>query len=493
MPTKNKPNLLYIHTDQHTPFVTGCYGDRLVQTPHLDRLAANGVIFENAYCNSPICVPSRMSMLTGRFPYQNRVWTNEHILDSGIPTIAHSWGAAGYHPVLFGRMHSLGPDQLHGYAERYIGDHSPNYVHGPSVDRGVLNGTAGPHRISLEKSGSGQSAYQVHDEYVTAATVDYLNQLGVEQRAGQLEQPFCITVGYMLPHAPFVARKEDFDLYRYTISLPTIDEPFSENLHPHIRWWREHTDIKSVTEIEIRRARAAYWGLVGRIDIMIGEILDALTANNLMENTAIVYTSDHGDMLGEHGLWWKHTFYEHSARVPLIISWPEKIAGNQRRKEVVSALDATATLLEMLDAPPLPGSSGRSLLPLVTEPDATWDNVAFSEYCSDQFCGDQPCFQRMIRRDEWKLVYYHGQESQLFNLNDDPNELRNLAGESRYQEVLKDLTARVLDGWDPHAIAQEMALKRDELAIMKDWAQNINPPESYRWNLIPEMNYLDGV
>ncbi len=491
MTQKNKPNLLYIHTDQHTPFVTGCYGDDLVQTPNLDRLAATGAVFDSAYCNSPICVPSRMSMLTGRFPHQNRVWTNEHSLDSSIPTLAHSLGAAGYHPVLFGRMHSLGPDQLHGYAERYVGDHSPNYLNGPAVDRGALNGTAGPHRISLEKSGAGQSAYQVHDEYVTAATIDYLNQLGVEQRSGLREEPFCITVGYMLPHAPFVARKEDFDLYRDTISMPRIEEPFSDDLHPHIRWWREHTAIKSVTEAEIRRARAAYWGLVTRIDIMIGQILDTLAANDLADNTMIVYTSDHGDMVGEHSLWWKHTFYEHSVRVPLIINWPGVIPGNQRRSEVVGGPDVTATLLDAGVAPPLPGSPGRSLLPLLTRTDATWDNIAFSEYCSDQFCGDQPCFQRMIRRDKWKLVYYHGLEPQLFNLSNDPHELNDLAQDTAHQEIRAELTTQVLAGWDPDDIAEQMALKRDEIAIMKQWVHNINPPESYRWNLKPEMNYLD--
>ena len=153
-----RPNLLYIHSDQHNAHVLGCYGDALIETPNLDRLAAEGTHFTGAYCTSPICVPSRMSMLTGRHPYQNQVWTNNHLLDSGIPTLAHSMGAAGYRPVLIGRMHSIGPDQLHGYAERYVGDHSGNFLGGVAVDRGVLDGTAGPERISLLRSGPGQSA-----------------------------------------------------------------------------------------------------------------------------------------------------------------------------------------------------------------------------------------------------------------------------------------------------------------------------------------------
>ena len=123
----SRPNLLYIHSDQHSPHVTGCYGDDLVDTPNLDQLAANGVVFDNAYCSSPICVPSRMSMLSGRHPFQNEVWTNEHALESRIPTIAHAMGAVGYQPELVGRMHALGPDQLHGYAARFVGDHGANH------------------------------------------------------------------------------------------------------------------------------------------------------------------------------------------------------------------------------------------------------------------------------------------------------------------------------------------------------------------------------
>lgn len=185
----NRPNLLYIHTDQHSPHVTGCYGDPLVQTPNLDKLAASGALFENCYCVSPICVPSRMSMLSGKHPYQNEVWTNEHMLDSGIPTLAHSMGAAGYHPVLIGRMHSLGPDQLHGYAERLFGDHGPNYIGGTGPSRGVLDGTSGPHRISLERSGAGQSGYQVHDEYVTAGDlISSRVQVGIADVAFRIPQ-----------------------------------------------------------------------------------------------------------------------------------------------------------------------------------------------------------------------------------------------------------------------------------------------------------------
>ena len=480
-----RPNLLYIHSDQHNPAVTGCYGDPLVQTPHLDGLAARGVVFDSVYCPSPICVPSRMSMLNGRYPYENEVWTNSHILDSGSPTFAHAMGAAGYRPVLIGRMHSLGPDQLHGYAERLVGDHGSNYLGGKGVDHGALTGTAGPARVSLEKSGPGQSAYQVHDEDVTVATVDYLNRLGVRKRAGVLDEPFSISVGFMLPHQPFVARWEDYNLYEGGMTMPRHPEPFSDELHPYFRWWRERCGIVAVSDAEILRARTAYWALVTRMDRMIGEILNALQENGLAENTVILYMSDHGEQVGEHGLWWKQTFYEDSVRVPTILSWPGVLPEGERCDRVVSSLDLNATMIDALDAPALPNSRGRSVLPLLREEGTEWEDIAFSEYCTDE-----GCYHRMIRSGAWKLNYYHGQPPQLFNLKEDPAELHDRAGDVTCRETLETLTQRVLDGWDAEDIAAKMEVKRSETKILAGWGRQTQPAEQYRWNLLPEMDYL---
>ncbi len=493
MAHKSRPNLLYIHTDQHSPFVAGCYGDSLVETPHLDRLAREGAVFDAVYCNAPICVPSRMSMLTGRHPYQNQVWTNNHILSSGIPTHAHALGAAGYRPLLIGRMHALGPDQLHGYAERLVGDHSANHNGGRAVDRGVLDGTAGPERISLVRSGCGQSAYQVHDEDVTAATVDTLNRLGVQKRAFGAVDPFAITVGFMMPHAPFVARREDFERYADRITLPARPESFDQVRHPYLRGWREMTGIVEVSEAEVRRARTAYWGLVHRIDVLVGQILSALEANGLAENTLIVYTSDHGDMLGEHGLWWKHVFYEESARVPLILHWPGVIAPGQRCERVVSSIDVAATMLDAAGAPPLPGTPARSLVGLVSEarPTPVWEDVAFAEYCADQYTPIPETYQRMVRLGPWKLVYYQAMEPQLFNLADDPGEMHDRAADPGCRDVREALIARVLDGWDPTAIAAVMAQQRQETALLSEWARRVQPFDQYRWPLHGAMNRLD--
>lgn len=482
----SQPNLLYIHSDQHNPYVTGCYGDDLVKTPNLDKLASEGVVLENVYCPSPICVPSRMSMLTGRYPYENRVWTNSHILDSGIPTFAHAMGAAGYEPLLIGRMHALGPDQLHGYTDRLVGDHGPNHPGGIGVDHGELTGTAGPARVSLEKSGPGQSAYQVHDEDVTAATIDYMNRLGIQKKAGLLNIPFSISVGFMLPHQPFVARKEDYELYEDNMTMPKYPEPYSDNLHPYFKWWREKCGITDVENGEIIRARTAYWALVTRMDIMIGQILTALKDNNLDENTLIIYSSDHGEQVGEHGLWWKQTFYEHSVKVPAILSWQGVLPEGERCERVISSLDINATMIDALDGPSLPNSRGRSLLRLLKDDDTDWEDIAFSEYCT--YDG---CFHRMIRHDDWKLNYYYGQPSQLFNLKDDPNELQDKTDDPNCQDIKNELTKKVLDGWDPEKIKLQMDEKKLDTQILGRWTRNTQPVDQYRWSLLPEMDYLD--
>jgi choline-sulfatase len=402
-------------------------------------------------------------------------------------------GAAGYRPILVGRMHALGPDQLHGYVERLVGDHSSNYVGGDPVDRGVLTGTAGPERISLTNSGPGQSPYQVHDEAVTAATIDLLNRLGVQRRSGQRAEPFSISVGFMLPHPPYVARRAGYEEYRSQVAMPAIAEPLEMVTHPHLRWWRQHTGLAEAGEVETLRARAAYWAMVADLDAMIGQILDAVHRNDLADNLLVIYSSDHGDMLGEHGLWWKHVFYEQSVQVPLILSWPGVIAPAQRRLETVSALDLTATMLDALDAPALPDSRGRSLLRLLTNETSSWENIAFSEYCSDEYAPPGGCYQRMVRRDEWKLVYYHNQEPQLFNLAEDPAELVDRARDPGCQRVRRNLTQRVLEGWDPERVRDQMAVMRAQTRILHDWAQETGPAEQYRWPLRPEMARLDGA
>ena len=509
MTESTRPNIVYIQSDQHNPRVIGAYGDDIVDTPNLDRLAADGAIFTAAYCGSPICVPSRTSFITGRYPHETEVWTNDQILSSALPTYAHSLGAAGYDPVQIGRMHFNGMDQLHGFSRRYVGDHSPNYPGSPNpVDHGELHGTAGPARVSLVASGRGQSAYEVHDEYVTQSAVDYINNKGITKRSGMDDEPLCLSIGLMLPHQPFVARAADYDKYEGRVGMPKVPaEPISE-CHPYIQWWRERTGIVEVSEEEMMRSRIAYWALCDRTDQLIGQILGALESNGFMDNTIIIYSSDHGEQVGEHGLWWKQTFYEDSALVPAIVYWPERIKSGSVIDRPIDQFDLAATMLEAAGAQPLPQSHGMSVIDLANDPENTeWKDAVFSEYCmNDSSAGSGTSANlggadvharpggvqnRMVRMGDWKLNYYNGFEPQLFNLVEDPQELDDRAGDPSCKAIRDEMTHRVLDGWNPENVRERMQILRREQELMEQWAKNVDPPESLRWDLRPEMDYLD--
>jgi choline-sulfatase len=248
-----RPNLLFLFSDQHARRVAGFHGDAAGATPNLDRLAAEGVVFDHAYCPSPLCVPSRMSMLTGRYPFEQECWTNDDYLRSDAATWLHSAGAAGYRPVLAGRLHSMGPDQLHGYAERMVGDHSPNWPGVPRHDLGVLEKANDPWRESLDRSGVGQSAYQVKDAETVVAACDYLRKAARARRDGR-DEPFCLTVGFLLPHPPYVAWREDYARFDGRVPPPAHAEPPSPP-HPWEAWWRHNRGIAAVDPADVR-ARA---------------------------------------------------------------------------------------------------------------------------------------------------------------------------------------------------------------------------------------------
>jgi len=463
MPQDQRPNLLFIHSDQHCPAVLGCYGDPIVQTPNLDRLAARGVTFDAAYCPSPLCVPSRMALLTGRHPCEIGVWTNDHVLDSGIPTLAHALGAGGYRPVLVGRMHAIGPDQLHGYVERLVGDHGPNHLGGSPVDHGVLDGTAGPYRVSLEKSGPGQSAYQVHDEYVTAAAVDAITRAGLARRSGVSQEPLNLSVGFMLPHQPFVARRADYERYAGRVGMPQHPEPYSEALHPHLRAWRKESGIEEVSEAEALRARTAYWALVDRMDAMIGQILDALRESGLEENTLIAYTTDHGENMGEHGLWWKNCLFEHAAHIPLVVNWPERWKGGARRRGVCSMVDLVQTIVQLGGAQAPEDWDGDSLLSVLDDPKARWKDMAVSQYYGHNIASGFA----MIRQGAWKYIYHSAPGEgypavrELYDLAADPDELHDLARAPEHRRRLDSMHAALLRELGEHPDVTEMRCRAE--------------------------------
>ncbi|MFC1832371.1 sulfatase-like hydrolase/transferase [Thermodesulfobacteriota bacterium] len=491
--TSSRPNILLIMSDQHTMRVTGCYGDGIVSTPNLDRLAARGVRFTNAYTPSPLCVPARMSFLTGKHPYRQSCWTNSDILPSDMPTTAHALGAAGYKPILVGRLHSIGVDQMRGYVRREVGDHSTNWVGGVPHSLGVLAKTNDPYRVSIDKSGPGQSAYECHDDDVTESALSVLDELAESRKSGKKE-PFAMTVGYLLPHQPYVARKAFYDRYKGKINLPDVGVEDINKVHPYLKEWREFTDTTDLAADDILKARIAYYALVEEMDAMIGRILDKLEKTGLDDNTLVIYCSDHGDQLGERGLWWKQTFYEESVKVPLIMAWPGVLPEGESRNQVVNLVDLAATILEACKAPSLPDSDGRSFLEVAHDPSRPWLNETYSEYCTDgmaPWTGPTPVQQRMIRSGKWKLNYYHGYEPQLFDIEADPQETNDLADDMTYRDIRDGLTAKILTGWDPETIIADLAAKRESKELLKSWSRSVLPRDHHRWQLLENDNWLD--
>ncbi|MSU88701.1 sulfatase-like hydrolase/transferase [Rhodobacteraceae bacterium 2CG4] len=485
--TARARNLLFLFSDQHAQRVAGCYGDPHVSTPALDRLAASGVRFDNAYCPSPICVASRMSMLTARHPSRQDCWTNDDHLASDIPTWLHALGAAGHRPELVGRLHAIGPDQTHGYAARQVGEHSPNWPGVPFHDLGALAGTNNPDPRSLAACGAGRSAYEAKDRDVTEAALATLD------RIAEAGAPFCLTVGLMLPHAPYVAARRWIQHYLEVLPPPEI--PADACDHPWIAWWRANRGIDDVPDRQSRLARAAYWGLVSTMDEMIGRILDRLRALGLDRDTLVVYASDHGDHAGERGLWWKHTLFDESAKVPMILSLPGVLPENAARDEVVSLIDLSQTMIEALGGAPLRGADGRSFWPLLTGASRDWDDTIFCEYCTDpvpDWTGGRAVQHRMVRQGRWKLHVYASDPPLLFDLETDPQERNDLSRDPRHAERFKRLMALALDGWDPVLIARRMAQRRAEKDVLAAWAGRVGPPSTHMWALDPDMNRLEA-
>jgi len=465
----NQPNILIIMSDQHHAKIMGCAGDPIVQTPNLDRLALEGVRFSNAYCSSPLCCPSRMSFLTGQHPHEIEVWDNRNELRSDIPTFAHAFSAAGYDTVLSGRMHFVGGDQRHGFAERIISDVTTTaYINrGWQLEKvlGPLVDTPGMSLNGIIKSGPGQTAYQAYDKAVTKTTVDWLNK-----RNHSNNPPFLLTVGYVTPHCPFVSPPDDFEIYQNKIlscDLPVEDN----NLHPRNVALRNVNGIDPAPPIDAQwRTRVAYYGLTTFLDRQVGAILDALEATGQDENTVIVYCSDHGESLGEHGLWWKSTFYDASCAVPLIISYPGQIDKNKLFDNNVSLMDVGPTLIDLAGVGPLPGTSGRSFQELLIGKDDEWDDTVFAEFASDVTC-------RMVRSGQWKYNYYYGMPPELFNIENDPNELHNLIGQSDYKEIEQHLNELVLRDWDPKHVQNKREQTQLQRPLIADWIRTTKPPE----------------
>lgn len=485
---RSRPNVLFIFSDQHAFDALGANGSEIAATPNLDRIAAEGVNFQNCYTPSPLCVPARMSLLTGKMPSETGCYTNTDILPSDQPTYAHAMGAEGYKTINVGRMHSMGPDQNRGFLERFIGDHSSNWIGGAGPNIGPLKNTGRPHRVSLDQSGAGYSSYEEHDHDVTRAALERLESLKTEQQNGDT-RPFMLHVGYILPHQPYVARQDLIEKYLDIVELPKVDEAIAA--HPYYSWWREHTGLKDVPATDQKRALAAYYALVEIMDGMIGSILDRLKDLGLDQDTLVVYASDHGEMMGQKGLWWKQSFFEGSAKVPLLMSWPGVIPAGEMRDQIVNLCDLSHTFANLAGAK-LPGRQRQNLIPIATD-NIPSEDLTFSEYLVDglaQWPGRNQRFQKMVRSGPWKYIAFNDAPPLLFHLKNDPKEQRNLANESEYTEKCSEFAQLIAQSWDTEQISNNMTRRAEAKDILKKWAKVAKPDETHHWQASLKDNYL---
>jgi choline-sulfatase len=474
------PNILVMMSDQHARPFAGCYANSLIRTPNLDRLASEGTRFTNAYCASPVCVPSRMSFMTGRLPGRNRVWNNQGVLSSGIPTWPHALGAAGYETTLIGRMHFLGSDQRHGFMKRPIGEGNARHLGAPELGgpryTRIPNATAGHKRDCFEYAGRGPSFYQHYDGDVTDETCRFLRE-----QAGA-DQPFAAVTGYILPHCPFIGPKGAFDYYYDRV--PTAPEIGGEpeciqslhetrRLHPR------------ATEKQIRVARAAYYAMIECVDANVGRILDALEATGLADNTLVVYCSDHGEMLGEHGVWSKKCFYDQSAGVPLITRLPNVTEPGTVCDDLCSLIDLAPTFAELGDGPEM-DVDGESLIPLWNGESAP-DRTVIAEV-ADLNGGIFEWLGRMVRQGPWKLWQHISADGEpwdpvLFDLDEDPDERNNLADDPAHAARVESMSEDLNEGWDPDAVRGEVGQQMRDVDLLKTWGRRVQPPhpDTYTW------------
>jgi choline-sulfatase len=439
-----RPNIVLVMADQLAAAFLPAYGHSVVHAPHLSALARAGTVFESAYCASPLCAPSRSAMLAGRRASTIGVFDNAAELPASTPTIAHLLRASGYHTVLAGKMHFVGPDQLHGFEERLTTDVYPAGFDW-TPDWRLPSDVRLPwyHNLSgVLDTGVREAAMQTaYDDDVCFRAVERIRELG--QRRDR--QPFFLVVSFTNPHDPWEVRARHWDIYRdRAIDPPSVPAIPRSEADPHSVRLRDMCglDERPLAHAEVLRGRRGYYAAITYMDERVGEVLGALRANGLEDGTVIAFTADHGEMGGERGLWFKMSFFEGSARVPLLLSGPGIAQG--RVSAAVSHLDLAPTLAELADA--APGEvefEGRSLVPAL-HGDPVGAGAVVSEYLAEGVTAPAV----MLRRGRYKYIRCPGDPDQLFDVVADPHERVDLVADPAHAEACAALRGECGERWD---------------------------------------------
>ncbi|KMK67798.1 choline-sulfatase [Puniceibacterium sp. IMCC21224] len=417
-----------------------------LHAPNLKALAARSTRFRNAYTASPLCAPGRAAFMSGQLPSGTGVYDNAAEFVSSIPTYAHHLRRAGYQTCLSGKMHFVGPDQMHGFEERLTTDiypadfgWTPDYRKpGERIDWWYHN------MGSVTGAGVAETSNQM--EYDDEVAFNACAKLYDLARGGD-DRPWCLTVSFTHPHDPYVARRKYWDLYEDCAHLePEVPAMAYDDHDAHSKRIFDANDWRSfdITSDHIRRARQAYFANISYLDDKVGEIMDVL--DRTRQEAVILFVSDHGDMLGERGLWFKMSFFEGSARVPLMVCAPQMQPGLVT--DPVSNIDVCPTLCDLAGvsmAEVSPWTTGESLVPLGQG--GTRKSPVAMEYAAEASYSPLVC----LRQGQWKYTNCALDPEQLFNLDADPHELTDLAEVVDHAEVLERFRILAAERWDLEA------------------------------------------
>jgi choline-sulfatase len=439
-----QPNIVFVMADQMSAKAMPFHGHKVVRTPALSQLAAEGVVFENAYCNSPLCGSSRLSLMSGRLPSAVGAYDNAVEFASSIPTFAHYLRRLGYLTCLSGKMHFAGPDQLHGYEERLTTDIYPSdFGWTPNWAEPEAKVTFQDMQNVIEAGPCARSLQIDYDEDVAYQAVRWI----YDRARSKDSQPFMLTISFTQPHDPYVALPEFWDRYDPAeIDLPQVPPIPLDQKDPHSRRVHEHYSVgkAEVTDDIIRRARHGYYASISYIDAKTGELMAALERSGLADDTIVVFASDHGDMMGERGMYYKKCFFEWSLRVPLIFRAPGRFAP-ARVAQTVSLVDLLATFVEWGEGNTgdILTTDGTSLAGLAIG-EGLDERVVAAEFLAEGVF--DPVF--MLRDDRWKFLYSEVDPPVLFDMVADPLELADLAGDPQHAETVERFNAIARGMWD---------------------------------------------
>jgi choline-sulfatase len=461
----DQPNILVVVADQLAASALGAYGNRVTHAPTLDRLGAEGAVFEQAYCASPLCVPSRGAFMSGMLPSRNGAYDNGAELAASVPTFAHYLRVLGYRTVLAGKMHFVGPDQLHGFEQRVTADVYPaglDWV--PDWRLGSSERLPWYHDMSsVERAGPVRASLQLdYDEEVAFRARRAIVDTAREQDG----RPLLLVASFTHPHDPYEVPRRLWERYRDAeIELPAVAQlPFDEQ-DAHSKRLLEMFDHERfpVDRDRLIAARRAYAAAVSLVDEHVASLLSTLEDVGLRGDTIVVVISDHGDMLGERGLWYKMSFFEGSARVPLIVHHPGSIAP-RRIAEPVSLLDLAPTLVELAGGwpggRPAAPLDGHSRAPLLRGAGAPPHEPVLGEYLSEGVTAPQV----MVRLGAHKLIRCPGDPDLLYDLAADPHERRNLA--SSDEQALTRLAAIADERWDLTGLRERLLASQESRRLV---------------------------